>query len=74
MPRPVHVLQRLFSEFSKSFKRAKLQFIRITVMFCGSVVAGTETGARYGRCSECGVEVLESDTSMAPHRPVCRFD
>lgn len=35
---------------------------------------GEPTGARFVRCPECGVEVLESDTSTASHRPACRFD
>jgi len=35
---------------------------------------GEPTGERFVRCPECGVEVLEADTSTASHRPACRFD
>jgi hypothetical protein len=35
---------------------------------------GESTGYTYVRCPECGVEVLESDTASASHRPACRFD
>jgi hypothetical protein len=35
---------------------------------------GEPTGERFVRCPECGVEVLESDTATASHRPACRFD
>ncbi len=32
---------------------------------------GEPTGARYVRCSECGVEVLEGETEHATHRDGC---
>lgn len=32
---------------------------------------GEPTGARYVRCSECGVEVLEDETDSATHRDGC---
>lgn len=32
---------------------------------------GEPTGARYVRCSECGVEVLEGETAHASHRDGC---
>ena len=32
---------------------------------------GEPTGARYVRCSECGVEVLEGETEHATHRAGC---
>ncbi|MDB9235815.1 hypothetical protein [Halorubrum ezzemoulense] len=32
---------------------------------------GEPTGARYVRCSECGVEVLEGETEHATHRTGC---
>ena len=35
---------------------------------------GEPTGYAYVRCPECGVKVLESDTSTASYRPACRFD
>jgi hypothetical protein len=35
---------------------------------------GEPTGHTFVRCPECGVEVLESDTSTASHRPACRFN
>ena len=35
---------------------------------------GEPTGYAYVRCPECGVEVLEADTSTASHRPACRFE
>jgi hypothetical protein len=35
---------------------------------------GEPTGRMFVRCPECGVEVLESDTATAPHRPACRVD
>ncbi len=35
---------------------------------------GDATGHTFVRCPECGVEVLESDTATASHRPACRFE
>ena len=35
---------------------------------------GEPTGHTFVRCPECGIEVLESDTPTASHRPACRFD
>jgi hypothetical protein len=35
---------------------------------------GEPTGHTFVRCPECGVEVLESDTATASHRPACRFN
>ena len=32
---------------------------------------GEPTGARYVRCSECGIEVLEGETEHASHRDGC---
>jgi hypothetical protein len=32
---------------------------------------GEPTGARYVRCSECGVEVLEGETATATHGAGC---
>jgi len=32
---------------------------------------GEPTGARFVRCTGCGVEVLESDTRHATHRDGC---
>ena len=32
---------------------------------------GEPTGARYVRCSECGIEVLEGETEHATHRAGC---
>jgi DNA-directed RNA polymerase subunit RPC12/RpoP len=33
-----------------------------------------ETGDRFVRCPECGVEVLDDERATAPHRPACRFE
>jgi len=35
---------------------------------------GEPTGARFVRCPECGVEVLDDERATASHRPACRFD
>jgi len=35
---------------------------------------GEPTGARFVRCPECGIEVLDDHRATASHRPACRFD